>query len=69
MVIIMLILTQVQEPIILKSGSRVIMGKNHVFRFTHPGQPREEPVSKETPGTETAGEANADGKRTENLRD
>ncbi|CAB3253141.1 unnamed protein product [Arctia plantaginis] len=51
---------EVQEPIILKSGSRVIMGKNHVFRFTHPGQPREEPVSKETPGTETAGEANAD---------
>ncbi|XP_075980841.1 kinesin family member unc-104 isoform X9 [Anticarsia gemmatalis] len=52
---------EVQEPIILKSGSRVILGKNHVFRFTHPGQPREEPVhNKETPGTETAGDAEAD---------
>lgn len=30
------------EPIILKTGSRVILGKNHVFRFTHPGQPRED---------------------------
>ncbi|XP_026321724.1 kinesin-like protein unc-104 isoform X4 [Hyposmocoma kahamanoa] len=36
---------EVTEPIILKSGSRVILGKNHVFRFTHPGQPREEIVS------------------------
>ncbi|KAL4710893.1 hypothetical protein ACJJTC_002523, partial [Scirpophaga incertulas] len=33
---------EVTEPIILKTGSRVILGKNHVFRFTHPGQPREE---------------------------
>ncbi|CAH0720425.1 unnamed protein product, partial [Brenthis ino] len=32
---------EVNEPIILKTGSRVILGKNHVFRFTHPGQPRE----------------------------
>ncbi|XP_028158332.1 kinesin-like protein unc-104 isoform X2 [Ostrinia furnacalis] len=38
---------EVTEPIILKTGSRVILGKNHVFRFTHPGQPREERVSKE----------------------
>ncbi|XP_050665675.1 kinesin-like protein unc-104 isoform X2 [Leptidea sinapis] len=36
---------EVTEPIILKTGSRVILGKNHVFRFTHPGQPREERVS------------------------
>ncbi|XP_073962164.1 kinesin family member unc-104 isoform X3 [Choristoneura fumiferana] len=35
---------EVTEPIILKTGSRVILGKNHVFRFTHPGQPHEEPV-------------------------
>ncbi|XP_041982439.1 kinesin-like protein unc-104 isoform X5 [Aricia agestis] len=35
---------EVEEPIILKTGSRVILGKNHVFRFTHPGQPREERV-------------------------
>ncbi|CAH2983992.1 unnamed protein product [Chilo suppressalis] len=41
---------EVTEPIILKTGSRVILGKNHVFRFTHPGQPREERVSnKEEP--------------------
>lgn len=32
---------QVAEPVILKTGSRVILGKNHVFRFTDPGQPRE----------------------------
>ncbi|CAG4951591.1 unnamed protein product [Colias eurytheme] len=37
---------EVNEPIILKTGSRVILGKNHVFRFTHPGQPREEPLNK-----------------------
>ncbi|OWR55197.1 hypothetical protein KGM_210566B, partial [Danaus plexippus plexippus] len=36
---------EVTEPIILKTGSRVILGKNHVFRFTHPGQPREEMIS------------------------
>lgn len=29
----------------------MILGKNHVFRFTHPGQPREEaPLSKELKG-------------------
>ena len=29
---------QLTEPQVLKTGSRVIMGKNHVFRFTHPEQ-------------------------------
>ena len=29
---------QVTEPIVLKTGSRVILGKNHVFRFNHPDQ-------------------------------
>ena len=28
----------INEPTSLKTGSRVIFGKNHVFRFTHPGQ-------------------------------
>ncbi|XP_052751112.1 kinesin-like protein unc-104 isoform X11 [Galleria mellonella] len=46
---------EVAEPIILKTGSRVILGKNHVFRFTHPGQRHEEAVSNkeltDTPGT------------------
>lgn len=32
---------EVTEPIILKTGSRVILGKNHVFRFNHPDQVRE----------------------------
>ncbi|XP_045488777.1 kinesin-like protein unc-104 isoform X10 [Pieris rapae] len=45
---------EVTEPIILKTGSRVILGKNHVFRFTDPSQPREEPVNNkklaDTPG-------------------
>ncbi|XP_076634867.1 kinesin family member unc-104 isoform X4 [Colletes latitarsis] len=31
----------VTEPIVLKTGSRVILGKNHVFRFNHPDQVRE----------------------------
>lgn len=29
------------EPEVLTTGSRVILGKNHVFRFTHPEQARE----------------------------
>ncbi|XP_043264448.1 kinesin-like protein unc-104 isoform X3 [Colletes gigas] len=31
----------VTEPVVLKTGSRVILGKNHVFRFNHPDQVRE----------------------------
>lgn len=29
---------EVVEPTVLKTGSRVILGKNHVFRFNHPEQ-------------------------------
>lgn len=29
---------EIKEPVVLKTGSRVIFGKNHVFRFTHPEQ-------------------------------
>lgn len=29
---------EITEPVILKTGSRVILGKNHVFRFNHPEQ-------------------------------
>ncbi|XP_050299127.1 kinesin-like protein unc-104 isoform X2 [Anthonomus grandis grandis] len=32
---------EITEPITLKTGSRVILGKNHVFRFTHPDEVRE----------------------------
>lgn len=32
---------QAQEPTVLRHGSRVILGKNHVFRFNHPGQGKE----------------------------
>ncbi|KAK1126038.1 hypothetical protein K0M31_005567 [Melipona bicolor] len=32
---------EVTEPIVLKTGSRVILGRNHVFRFNHPDQVRE----------------------------
>lgn len=32
---------KVTEAEILSTGSRVILGKNHVFRFTHPEQARE----------------------------
>ncbi|XP_066589122.1 kinesin-like protein unc-104 isoform X3 [Prorops nasuta] len=32
---------EISEPIVLKTGSRVILGRNHVFRFNHPDQVRE----------------------------
>ncbi|XP_026747752.1 kinesin-like protein unc-104 isoform X3 [Trichoplusia ni] len=60
---------ELTEPVILKSGSRVILGKNHVFRFAHPGQPREEPVNNNKELTDTpenvendSGTTDADGK-------
>lgn len=31
----------ITEPEVLSTGSRVILGKNHVFRYTHPEQARE----------------------------
>ncbi|XP_064876801.1 kinesin-like protein KIF1B isoform X11 [Oncorhynchus nerka] len=39
----------------LRSGNRIIMGKNHVFRFNHPEQARaeKEEKEKETPTAET----------------
>ncbi|XP_030648204.1 kinesin-like protein KIF1C [Chanos chanos] len=33
---------QITEPVVLKQGNRVVMGKNHVFRFNHPDQARQE---------------------------
>ncbi|XP_013402044.1 kinesin-like protein unc-104 isoform X5 [Lingula anatina] len=43
---------KITEPTILKTGSRVILGKSHVFRFNHPEQAREkrENVEKKSPG-------------------
>uniref|UniRef100_A0A6P7G9A0 Kinesin-like protein unc-104 n=1 Tax=Diabrotica virgifera virgifera TaxID=50390 RepID=A0A6P7G9A0_DIAVI len=32
---------EVSDPVQLKTASRVILGKNHVFRFTHPEEVRE----------------------------
>lgn len=50
------------EPEVLTTGSRVILGKNHVFRFTHPEQAREirEKALSEIPecGIETAADWN-----------
>uniref|UniRef100_A0A3Q2CNA4 Kinesin family member 1C n=1 Tax=Cyprinodon variegatus TaxID=28743 RepID=A0A3Q2CNA4_CYPVA len=31
---------QIEEAVILKQGNRIVMGKNHVFRFNHPEQAR-----------------------------
>lgn len=31
---------EISEPYPIKTGSRVIIGKNHVFRFNHPEQGR-----------------------------
>ncbi|XP_050723714.1 kinesin-like protein unc-104 isoform X9 [Eriocheir sinensis] len=45
---------EVVEPTVLKTGSRVILGKNHVFRFNHPEQARERRETKspaDTPGS------------------
>lgn len=44
---------EVTEPLILTTGSRVILGKSHVFRFNHPDQVRERIANgspTETPG-------------------
>ncbi|XP_065560293.1 kinesin-like protein unc-104 isoform X2 [Artemia franciscana] len=35
----------ITDPIVLKTGSRVILGRNHVFRFNHPEQAREKRVT------------------------
>uniref|UniRef100_A0A3Q1ELB7 Kinesin family member 1C n=1 Tax=Acanthochromis polyacanthus TaxID=80966 RepID=A0A3Q1ELB7_9TELE len=31
---------QISEAVVLKQGNRIVMGKNHVFRFNHPEQAR-----------------------------
>ncbi|XP_044252923.1 kinesin-like protein unc-104 isoform X7 [Tribolium madens] len=40
---------EITEPVVLKTGSRVILGKNHVFRFTHPDEAREMREKNTTP--------------------
>ncbi|CAF0916937.1 unnamed protein product, partial [Didymodactylos carnosus] len=42
---------QVDSTIELKSGSRVIFGKSHVFRFLNPEQARKEVKKQDTPST------------------
>jgi len=32
---------QVKDPTEIRTGARVILGKNHVFRFNHPVQARQ----------------------------
>ncbi|XP_033229959.1 kinesin-like protein unc-104 isoform X4 [Belonocnema kinseyi] len=48
---------EVTDSIILKTGSRVILGKNHVFRFNHPDQVRER--REKTSPAETQGNVEA----------
>ncbi|XP_075459663.1 kinesin-like protein KIF1B isoform X25 [Ascaphus truei] len=45
---------RVVQPVQLRSGNRIIMGKNHVFRFNHPEQARAE--REKTPTAETPSE-------------
>ncbi|XP_023071076.1 kinesin-like protein KIF1B isoform X1 [Piliocolobus tephrosceles] len=45
---------RVSQPVQLRSGNRIIMGKNHVFRFNHPEQARAE--REKTPSAETPSE-------------
>ncbi|XP_078695786.1 kinesin-like protein KIF1A isoform X35 [Branchiostoma floridae x Branchiostoma belcheri] len=47
----------VEGPLLLKTGHRVILGKNHVFRFNHPEQARQE--REKTPSAETPGTVDA----------
>ncbi|XP_078144553.1 kinesin-like protein KIF1B isoform X3 [Centroberyx gerrardi] len=42
---------RVEDSVQLRSGNRIIMGKNHVFRFNHPEQARAE--REKTPSAET----------------
>ncbi|XP_054374469.1 kinesin-like protein KIF1C isoform X1 [Molothrus ater] len=41
---------QVTEPVVLNSGNRLILGQNHVFRFTHPEQARRQRERGASPG-------------------
>ncbi|XP_043209374.1 kinesin-like protein unc-104 isoform X1 [Amphibalanus amphitrite] len=47
----------ITQPVVLRTGSRVILGKNHVFRFNHPEQARERreksPSRETTPSSES----------------
>ena len=36
---------KIDSPTALRTGSRVILGKNHVFRFNHPEQGKGQPHS------------------------
>ncbi|XP_047442605.1 kinesin-like protein KIF1A isoform X22 [Mugil cephalus] len=45
---------RVTEPTVLRSGTRIILGKSHVFRFNHPVQARAE--RERTPCAETPAE-------------
>ncbi|KAK6291601.1 hypothetical protein J4Q44_G00373850 [Coregonus suidteri] len=56
---------QITEAQVLKQGNRIVMGKNHVFRFTHPEQARLEREQRERSSTspshqETGCTANTD---------
>uniref|UniRef100_A0A8C7IEX0 Kinesin family member 1C n=1 Tax=Oncorhynchus kisutch TaxID=8019 RepID=A0A8C7IEX0_ONCKI len=42
---------QITEALVLKQGNRIVMGKNHVFRFTHPEQARLEREQRERSST------------------
>ncbi|KAI4457166.1 kinesin-related [Holotrichia oblita] len=50
---------EVTEPIVLKTGSRVILGKNHVFRFNNPNEVREkmEKSTSDISSSEASGDA------------
>ena len=39
---------KVDSAVVLRTGSRGILGKNHVFRFNHPEQAREQRMTEST---------------------
>lgn len=50
----------ITEPVLLRTGNRVILGKHHVFRFNHPGQPREAPAKTKSPAETPVSAENVD---------
>jgi kinesin family protein 1 len=60
---------KITEPEVLSTGSRVILGKSHVFRFQHPQQAREKREQKITPKEQEEGTTNGNEGEEEETKD
>ena len=52
---------KVDSAVVLRTGSRVILGKNHVFRFNHPEQAREQRMTESTMAASSASNVDDEG--------